>query len=106
MAKKDENTSVIVPMAEVKLGKYTAKFTEANLRDLFDLIEFVKDGMMDSIRQYDDFLIEVFREDNSKAEECMKGLDGLRGYAWWFNRVAEIEVRHEKSEKVRTENEI
>ena len=97
MAKKDENTSAIVPIAEVKLGRYTAKITEQNLSDLYDLIEFVRDGMMESIRKYDDFLIEVFREDHTKAEECMRGLDGLRGYAWWFNRVAEIDVKCEKT---------
>ena len=96
MEEKKENTSAIIPIAEVKLGKYTAKITEQNLEDLFDLIEMVHDGMMDSIREYDDFIIEVFREDHTKAEECMKALDGLRGYAWWFNRLAEIDVKREK----------
>lgn len=93
---KNGNTSVIVPTAEVKLGKYTAKFTEENLSDLYDLIKFVKEDLMDSIRQYDDFIIAAYREDNSRAEECMKSLDGLRGYVWWFEQVKCIEIKCEK----------
>ena len=86
MAKK-ENIAEIKPIAEVKLGKYTAKFTEENLSDLYDLIKFVKEDLLDSIRQYDDFIIAAYREDNSRAEECMKSLDGLSGYVWWFEQV-------------------
>jgi len=89
---KNGNTSVIVPTAEVKLGKYTAKFTEENLQDLYDLIKFVKEDLLDSIREYDDFIIAAYREDNSRAEECMKSLDGLRGFVWWFEQVKGIEI--------------
>ena len=93
---KNGNTSVIVPTAEVKLGKYTAKFTEKNLSDLYDFIELVKEDLMDSIRKYDDFIIAAYREDNSMADECMKSLDGLRGFVWWFEQVKGIEIKCEK----------
>ena len=95
MAKKDENTSAIVPIAEVKLGKYTAKLTEANLQDLYDLIQFVNGSMVNTIREYDDFIIAAYREGNSNAEECMKSLDGLRGYVYWFNTVKDISIVRE-----------
>ena len=96
MAKKDENTSVIVPMAEVKMGHVTARFSAKALEDLYYLKDFVEKDLMDTIREYDDFIIEAYRGDNGKAEECIKRLDGLRGYVWWFERVKAIDMTWEK----------
>lgn len=92
MAKKDENTSVIIPIAEVKMGHVTARFSAKALEDLYYLKDFVEKDLMDSIRKYDDFIIEAYRDDNSKAEECIKSLDGLRGYVCWFERVKAIDM--------------
>ena len=92
---KKEGCAQVVPTAEVRLGRYVAKFTEKDLQELYDLIEFVRDDLMNTIRKYDDFIIDAFREDNTKAEVCMRNLDGLRGYVWWFNRVVGIDIKRE-----------
>lgn len=98
MAKK-ENSSVIIPTAEVKMGHVTAKFTKEALEDLYYLKDFVEKDLIDTIREYDDIIIDAYRGDNDKAAECMKHLDGLRGYVWWFERVKAIDMTWESEKK-------
>ncbi len=97
MAKKDENTSIIVPMAEVKMGHVKARFSTEALEDLYYLKDFVNKDLMPAIREYDDFIIGAYRNDANKAEQCIKLLDGLRGFVWWFERVKEIDITWESS---------
>ena len=97
---KDSGTAKIEPMAEVKMGHVTARFTTKALEDLYYLKDFVEKDLLATIREFDDMIIDAYRENNAKAAECMKRLDGLRGYVWWFERVKEIDMTWE-SEKLK-----
>lgn len=101
MSKKTEdNVAKVEPVAEVKMGHVTARFTTKALEDLYDLKDFVENDLLATIREFDDIIIEAYRENNDKAAECMKRLDGLRGYVWWFERVKAIDMTWE-SEKLK-----
>ena len=50
MAKK-ENTTEIKPIAEVKMGHVTARFSAEALEDLYYLKDFVEKDLMDTIRK-------------------------------------------------------
>ena len=93
--KKEDNVAKVEPVAEVRLGEYVARFTEENLKDLLDLVEFVNEDMHSSINEYYDYFLDIYSNDRSRAEELMKQMDGLRGYAWWFDRVKDFDIRHE-----------
>lgn len=96
MNKKDkENCTQIVPTAEVRLGNYVAKFTEKNLEDLKDVVSFARDSVKESIRKYDDFIIRHYNDNREDADLCMRLLDGLRGYVYFFELIEGIEVKYE-----------
>lgn len=98
---KKEETTEIKPIAEVKMGHATARFSTEALEDLYYLKDFVNKDLMPAIREYDDFIIGAYRNDAKNAEQCIKLLDGLRGFVWWFERVKEIDITWE-SEKIKT----
>lgn len=97
MAKK-ENTSVIIPTAEVRLGDYVAKFTEKDLRELDDMREHIKGGFKDSILEIQDYIIstyDVFGKNN--AGTIVHLLSRLHGYLDFFKGLGEIDVKYVKS---------
>ena len=51
--------------------------------------------MHSCINEYYDYFLEAYAEDPSRAEEYIKRMDGLRGFAWWFDQVKDIDIRHE-----------
>ena len=93
--KTQKSETTIQEVAEVHLGEYVARFTEEDLKKLYDLVDFVNDMMHDCIKEYYDYFLEAYVEDNSRAEEYIKRMDGLRGFAWWFDQVKDIDIRHE-----------
>jgi hypothetical protein len=92
---KKESCTQIVPTAEVRLGDFVAKFTENDLSNLKDVAEFANESVEESVRKYDDFIINHYNEIHEGADKCMRLLDGLRGYVHLFKLVGEIEVRYE-----------
>lgn len=104
MAKKDENTSVIVPMAEVRLGNFVAKFTEKDLDRLYNIGDFVKDGFKDSILEIQDYIIstyDVFSKNN--AGNIVHLLSRLHGYLDIFEAIGEIDTKYIKTKHEKEE---
>lgn len=97
MAKK-ENSSVIVPTAEVRLGDYVAKFTEKDLRELDDMREHIKDGFKDNILEIQDYIISTYDEfTENNAGKIIQLLNSLHGYLDFFKGLGEIDVKYVKS---------
>lgn len=93
--KTQKSETTIQEVAEVRLGEYVARFTEKDLKNLAELVDFVNDMMHSCINEYYDYFLEAYAEDPSRAEEYIKRMDGLRGFAWWFDQVKDIDIRHE-----------
>lgn len=97
MAKK-ENTSVIIPTAEVRLGDYVAKFTEKDLRELDGMREHIKDGFKDNILEIQDYIISTYDEfTENNAGKIIQLLNSLHGYLDFFEGLGEIDVKYVKS---------
>ena len=93
--KTQKSETTIQEVAEVRLGEYVVRLTEKDLKNLFDLVDFVNDMMHGCINEYYDYFLEAYAEDHSRAEEYIERMDGLRGFAWWFDQVKDIDIRHE-----------
>ena len=97
---KKENCTQIVATAEVRLGDYVAKLTEENLRSIKDVADFARECLRDSIREYDDFIINHYNENHKDAEVCIGLLGGLRGFVSLFEDIGKIDIKYDKARSV------